>query len=56
MIWCHADGDCQDNKKERQKSDVIWMDAETVLTDRGIGFPEVAFGDRVAGPISAFVK
>jgi hypothetical protein len=32
------------------------MDADTVLADGGVGCPEVAFGDRVAGPISASVK
>lgn len=32
------------------------MDADTVRADRGVGFPEVAFGDRVAGPISTSVK
>lgn len=32
------------------------MDADTVRADGGVGFPEVALGDRVAGPISASVK
>ncbi len=32
------------------------MDADTVGADRGVGFPEVAFGDRVAGPIPTSVK
>jgi len=32
------------------------MGADTVGTDRGVGFPEVTFGDRVAGPIPTSVK
>ncbi len=32
------------------------MDADTIRADRGVGFPKVAFGDRVTGPISTSVK
>lgn len=32
------------------------MDADPVRADRGVGLPEIAFGDRVAGPVPTSVE